>query len=901
MQELAITPLGHLVVLHDETLSEPESGFHHVLEAFQKSTAHGLLMLVSELTASNIDPSFGFARRVARLYFEALCRAAILNNSDLPTTLEPGRIHPPQDDLERAFLQAPPMTGLEYLNVAVLQSWWYELDQLVHEEIRRYPGNLQNYLQKHNDQWRYIGRVTFHLAENKRNPDYPFAFLATFSDGLTSAGKVRHEPIARALQQYAGDRNREAMLTLLLPVSRASEKLPWVGKLVENGEIYQPLAWSPEKAHTFLKSVPELESSGLIVRVPDWWNPKKPTRPFVSVKIETKDKTTVGADSLLNFSLGISLGGESLDRQEIQRLLESTGGLVSLKGKWVEVDSQRLRNALEHWEQVQTDVKREGISFYDGMRLLAGAFEGVGGSAEEFTEVRQWTGLSLGPKLETVLSTLRTPEFHQETAPPNLNAKLRPYQATGYTWLRFITQLGLGGCLADDMGLGKTLQVIALLLDLRRKPDVKASLLVVPASLVANWKAELDRFAPDIKYAVLHPSEFDNASNLVTSDSASQFDLIITTYSMMVRTDWLLKRRWQIVILDEAQAIKNSGTKQASVARKLQSDARIAMTGTPIENRLSDLWSLFDFLNPGLLGTPKKFASFVKRMQEGPETSFEPLRKLVGPYILRRLKTDKSIIADLPDKTETTAYCLLTKPQAALYQKAVKDLADVLDSTEPGIQRRGIVLTQLMKLKQICNHPAQVTGSNDFQPTQSGKFQRLGEIADQIASRQEKLLVFTQFREMTEPLSEFLATIFGRRGLVLHGGTAVKNRQALVNQFQSETGPPFFVLSIKAGGTGLNLTAASHVVHFDRWWNPAIENQATDRAFRIGQQKNVLVHKFVCRGTLEERIDEMINQKKTVATHVIGKDQSAELLLTEMDNATLMKWVALDLNQLAES
>jgi non-specific serine/threonine protein kinase len=446
------------------------------------------------------------------------------------------------------------------------------------------------------------------------------------------------------------------------------------------------------------------------------------------------------------------------------------------------------------------------------------------------------------------------------------------------------------------MGLGKTIQVISLLLDLKRDEQKCASLLVVPASLIANWKAELAKFAPSLRFAVAHPSEENVGTGEIGPTNADSFDLIVTTYGMLVRLDWLKKQRWRLAILDEAQAIKNSGTKQARAVKELTAGSRIAMTGTPVENRLSDLWSLFDFLNPGLLGTAKQFGSFVKRLQSAPSPSFEPLRNLVRPYILRRLKTDKRVISDLPDKTEVKAYCALSKYQAALYQRAVDDLAEQLEASD-GIQRRGIVLAQLMRLKQICNHPAQVAGTHDYVPDRSGKFRRLAEIAEEIASRQEKVLVFTQFREIAEPLAEFLATLFGRSGLVLHGGTNVKKRQEFVEEFQREDGPPFFVLSLKAGGTGLNLTAASHVVHFDRWWNPAIENQATDRAFRIGQKRNVLVHKFICRGTVEKRIDEMITKKGQIAGEAIGGEGSGEVLLTEMDNDTLIRFVQLDLHQ----
>jgi non-specific serine/threonine protein kinase len=855
-----------------------------------------MLYSAAEDVTATLPASFEFARSIARMYLTNLCRAAIAE----PEGVVP-ELSPPADELAHAVLQAPPMTGLEYLNADVLAGWWHELDTLVRSEIAEHPGGAQDYLRAHNPQWRFVGRVTFHLAENKRNPDYPFAFLATFANGLTPQGKVKHEPLGQALQQYAGAKNRKAMLNLLLPVSRAAESSDWVRQLVDAGEIYRPLAWSPRQAYEFLKTIPLLESSGVIVRVPDWWNARKPTRPTVSVKIDSKHSASIDVDAMLDFSIGVSLEGETLDPDEIAGLLESTGGLVALKGKWVEVDPEKLKEALKHWKDVERDVRKEGISFFEGMRLLSGANLGDEAKSDRQTAVLEWTGLTAGPELDAVLNGLRLPETQQEQAPPGLRAELRPYQRTGYGWLRFIARLGLGACLADDMGLGKTIQVISLLLDLKRDGTKSASLLVVPASLIANWKSELAKFAPDLSFAVVHPSETGPDAEKVGAHSADSFDLIVTTYGMLVRTEWMRQHRWRLAILDEAQAIKNSGTRQTRAAKELSAQSRIAMTGTPIENRLSDLWSLFDFLNPGLLGSAKQFSAFVKRLQSPPEPSFEPLRNLVRPYILRRLKTDKRVISDLPDKSEVNAWCALSKHQAALYQHAVHDLACQLESAEEGIQRRGIVLSQLMRLKQICNHPAQATGTGDYAADRSGKFRRLAEIAEEIASRQEKVLVFTQFREITEPLAEYLATLFGQPGLVLHGGTSVKQRKELVDRFQQEDGPPFFVLSIKAGGTGLNLTAASHVIHFDRWWNPAIENQATDRAFRIGQKKNVLVHKFICRGTVEERIDEMIAQKSQIAGEVIGDGGSGETLLTEMDNDTLLRFVKLDLHQAADA
>ena len=896
MHELTITPQGHLLLRETSSEGADRAVSKGLLDAYAESPARGMLHSASEDVTAALPAPFEFARSIARLYFTNLCRVAIAETGGaIP------EVPPPSADLDHAVLQAPPMTGLEYLNADVLAGWWHDLDVLVRSEIQRHSGGAQGYLRERNARWRFVGRVTFHLAENKRDPEYPFAFLATFANGLTSQGKVKHEPLGRALQQYAGARDREAMLNLLLPVSRAAESLEWVREVVDSGEIYDPLAWSPREAFELLKSIPVLESSGLIVRVPDWWNARKPARPMVSVKIDSKNSASLGVDAMLRFSVGVSLDGETLGPDEIARLLESSGGLIPLKGKWVEVDPEKLNQALEHWKDVERDVRRDGISFFEGMRLLSGASVARDAEDESQAAIREWSGLTAGAELDSLLKGLRSPETLREKAPPGLKAELRPYQTTGYGWLRFVSRLGLGACLADDMGLGKTVQVIALLLDLKRDRRENASLLVVPASLIANWKSELAKFAPGLSFAVVHPSETGPNGGEIGPDAADSFDLIVTTYGMLVRSGWMKGHPWRLAILDEAQAIKNSGTKQARAAKELTAQARIAMTGTPVENRLSDLWSLFDFLNPGLLGTAKHFAGFVKRLQDATEPSFEPLRNLVRPYILRRLKTDKRVIDDLPDKTEVNAYCTLSKHQAALYQHAVDDLAHHLENAEEGIQRRGIVLSQLMRLKQICNHPAQATGTNDYAADRSGKFRRMAEIAEEIASRQEKVLVFTQFREITDPLAELLASLFGRPGLVLHGGTPVEKRKEMVDRFQGEDGPPFFVLSLKAGGTGLNLTAASHVIHFDRWWNPAIEDQATDRAFRIGQKKNVLVHKFICRGTVEERIDEMIERKSRVAGEVIGGEGSGEALLTEMDNATLMGFVKLDLRQATES
>ncbi|MBX9720661.1 MAG: DEAD/DEAH box helicase, partial [Candidatus Obscuribacterales bacterium] len=422
------------------------------------------------------------------------------------------------------------------------------------------------------------------------------------------------------------------------------------------------------------------------------------------------------------------------------------------------------------------------------------------------------------------------------------------------------------------------------------------SLLVLPASLLANWKHEFSRFAPVLSACYLHPSELGE-QGLASIAKAPQrtidgVDVVVTTYGMLLRQSWLLDLKWNLVILDEAQTIKNPSTRQSQLVKKLKSKARIALTGTPVENRLSDLWSLFDFLSPGLLGSAAKFKSFVKSLDEREHNRYTPLRNLVSPYILRRLKTDKSIINDLPDKTETKVYCGLAKLQSALYAQSVETLRQTLKEVD-GIKRRGIVLSFLLKFKQICNHPSQLSGDGEYDPANSGKFERLKIICEEIASRQEKVLVFTQFQEMTGPIASFLTGIFGRPGLILHGGIPVAKRKDIVESFQKTEGNPFMVLTVKAGGTGLNLTAASHVIHFDRWWNPAVENQATDRAYRIGQHRNVLVHKFICSGTIEEKIDALIAEKSTLADDILSGN--AENLLTELNDQELLNLVSLDI------
>jgi non-specific serine/threonine protein kinase len=901
---LIISPHGRLFVEPAQEPTDPALSPNverRITDAFAAAPAAGLLHLATVELQTALPGDFAFARDIGRRYLTRLCHTAdAADSGPLP--------EPPADEWSALILQAPPVKGLEYLTTEALATWWSELDQFVRAQIRACPGGAQQYLNEKNPLWRLVGRVTFHLAENKRDPDHPFAFLATYTHRLSDQARLQHLPLARALKEYGGAKNRSMLLALLAPIHLAAEKSPLAKEWVDSGDIYQPLAWTPEEAYRFLREIPVFEQAGIVVRLPDWWKRSRPPRPSVSVRIGDQKRSTLSADALLDFSVNVTLDGQTLSESELRKILRGEGGLVRLKGQWVEVDTQRLSQALEHWKNVERAAGEGGVTFFDGMRLLAGANLTTDATDTDTIEpAHEWTGIAPGEWLEQTLQQLRNPT-DGHAPPPELRAQLRPYQQAGVNWLRFLTRLGLGACLADDMGLGKTIQVIALLLHEKarddRPADVAPSILVVPASLIANWKSELDRFAPSLSVFIAHPSESD--FNLTTATAADldaalgPHDLVITTYGMLARVAALRNRRWRLAILDEAQAIKNAAARQTRAVKDLQSDGRIALTGTPVENRLCDLWSLFDFINPGLLGSAKAFSRFAKELSHRQSNQYGPLRALVRPYILRRLKTDKSIIADLPDKTEVNTFCTLSKRQAALYEQSVRELADALETTD-GIQRRGLILAYLMRFKQICNHPAQWLGDGAFDPPQSGKFQRLRELCEELAQRQEKTLIFTQFREITAPIADFLATVFGRPGLILTGETAVARRRQLVESFQRDDGALFFVLSLKAGGTGLNLTNASHVIHFDRWWNPAVENQATDRAFRIGQKKNVFVHKFVCRGTVEERIDALIREKAGLARELLETGAGGEKMLTEMGNQELLNFVALDVNRAIET
>ena len=888
---LVLTPHGHLRLAPSpdaQPLSEDLQ--QRLTAAFDRGTGQGLLQLGGGEVATALPAVFAYWREFAVRYVTAVCTSA---------QAAEGAVIAAPDNLSAIAAAVPPMAGAEYLTEAVLQSLWQDLHTALHGELAASKRTLQDFLRRLNPAWNVIGRVHFNLAENRKDEEAPFAFLATYTTGLSAHARAQHLPLTQALREYAGARNKSQLLSLLMPVQRAAEQCTWLRQLLDSGEIYHPLRWTPAEALQFLTDVPKLEAAGIVVRAPGTWRSGRPSRPQIRASVGGQAPSQLGADALLDFNVELMLNGEPLSPGEIKQLLAGSAGLHLLRGRWVEVDPGKLSRLLERFHQAQAAAKA-GLSFAEAMRWVSGAHLVADPAGEEID--RDWSQVVAGPWLAQTLRGLRSPQGLAQVDPgPDLKASLRPYQQAGVHWLYLLQQLGLGACLADDMGLGKTIQVLSLLLVLKRQEqeaagrneERRASLLVAPASLLANWAAEIARFAPGIRALIAHPSALPQTElKQIDQDRLAGVDLVITSYGTLLRLPWLETVPWRLVVLDEAQAIKNPSAKQTRAAKRLDTRSRVALTGTPVENRLSDLWSIFDFTHPGLLGSDKAFTAFAKRLANS--GNYAPLRELVRPYILRRLKTDKAVIADLPDKTELKAYCPLSPRQAALYQQAVQELAGELASAQEDIARKGVVLAFLMRFKQICNHPSQWVGDARWSETDSGKFARLREIAEVIAAKQEKVLVFTQFREAAQPLAAFLGAVFGRPGLLLHGGTRVAQRKELVRQFQEDELTPFFVLSLKAGGAGLNLTAAAHVVHFDRWWNPAVENQATDRAFRIGQKRNVLVHKFVCRGTVEDKIDQLIESKQQLVKDVL--EDGAELKLTEMSDKQLLDLVALDIH-----
>ncbi|MBF0555572.1 MAG: DEAD/DEAH box helicase [Nitrospirae bacterium] len=646
------------------------------------------------------------------------------------------------------------------------------------------------------------------------------------------------------------------------------------------------------EAYDFLKeSAWVLEDSGYKVIVPAWWTPKGRKKAKIRLKTSIPaEKAATGYFSLntiLNYQYELSIGNQAVTEKEWSELIRAKSPLVKFRGQWMELDRDKMQEMLDFWQSHSRDNPEIGLM--DMIKMSSTSEDDIDFEHDKAIS-DMLSGLYDKSRLEMV------------EQPANFNGTLRQYQIRGVSWLEYLQRLGLNPCLADDMGLGKTIQIIALMLR-ERQPHSKTepTLLIAPTSVLGNWEKEVQKFAPQLKVLIHHGSKRVKQIDDFKAE-CEKYDMVISSFSLARRDEKLLSAlKWKRIVVDEAQNIKNPKSSQTKAVLKLQAQHRVALTGTPIENRLLDLWSIFNFLSPGYLGTTGQFKNVfeVPIQKENDLTKSNILRKLVEPFILRRVKTDKEIIKDLPDKVEQKIYCNLTKEQASLYEAVVRDVEQQIEDSE-GIQRKGLILSTLMKLKQICNHPMQfLQDDSEFTKERSHKLSRLSEMIEEVIESGESLLVFSQFREICDAIVGYIRKTFHYSTYYIHGGTSRTKREQMIDEFQDkETEPSVFVLSLKAGGVGITLTKATHVFHFDRWWNPAVEDQATDRVFRIGQKKNVFAHKFVTIGTLEERIDSMIEDKKRISSSIIGTDES---WLTELDNEAFKKLISLNQSSIMET
>lgn len=779
-----------------------------------------------------------------------------------------------------AMLESLPPLHQSSVCAGDICTWFEGMELALHDKAALAGCSVTEWLCRLGEGWQQLGMLCLHLAENggADAAEAPFAFLATYIHKAGQDGKPRHAPLGLAAQMN----DNAALAALLRPLQQVAAESPFWQQLIRSGDIYRPCAWGARRAYDFLESLPLLEAAGIETRMVNLWK-TQPPRAELQVQLEkagdSKDDRapSLNINSLLRFVPRVVLGNHALTDEELEELLAADeDGLVRFRGEWIRLDRERLQHLLNSWRQAAR-MAAGGIPMIVGLRWLLGKRPE---NTVKLPPAEEDAPATAAPELEEALRllTLAAPEAD---LPESLRSILRPYQREGVRFLLGVTESGFGACLADDMGLGKTLQVTAWLTHLHRQGVLaeRAALIVAPASLLSNWQEEMARFAPQLRTILLHPDTLTAQENELLRRQPAKLlegvEVALTTYGMATRlAELLATEALPALVLDEAQAIKNAGSQRTKAILQLISPRRVALTGTPVENNLSELRSLFDFLTPGLLGSEKEFNALVQRM--GADLS--PLRRRIRPFLLRRLKNDPTLLPELPPKTEKPAYCLLTPEQTRLYAHEVESLRAVIAEPDPQT-RLSLVLPLLSRLKQICNHPAQYRGEDYFDPAASGKMQRLGHLARSIAESGDSCLVFTQYRSTIEPLHDFLAGIFGAPGLTLHGGTPLAERRERVAAFRHPGGPRFFILSLKAAGTGLTLTRARHVIHFDRWWNPAVENQASDRAYRIGQTQPVLIHPLICRGTIEENIHRMLTAKRALADNLLSGGLE-KLLLT---------------------
>ena len=709
---LRLTPQGHLILDDDpDAPAIAEETAARLREAFARGSEHGLLQLGAAEVTTHLLPAFAYWRDFAGRVRHRRMRHSGGRRCPARSNRASDRIGARCARRRGAADDGPRISG----SGRILATLWRQLDAAFRAELSRSRLSLEAFLHRRHAAWSVVGRVHFNLAEYKLDPETPFAFLATYTTSLSARGKAQHAPLGRALEEFAGAKNKPRLLSLLLPVQRASASIAWLKEMVDAGDVFHPLRWTADEAYRLLQEVDKLEAAGVIVRLPAHWKSGRPARAQARAVVGTKPPAGIGTEALLDFRMAVTLDGDVVDRRR-DRVAPRRHRRPSLAPR--PVGRGPARHAAEDDRRVRTHRANRRRTWRDVRRGDAPRRRARRSIATRPKPPTTANGRTSSPDrgcANSLLACVGPKGWRHVESDSRVNATLRPYQNAGVKWLHLLSSLGLGACLADDMGLGKTLQVLALIASRgARRPGDPPVLVVAPASLLANWAAEIARFTPSLTVLVAHTSSIPRAELLAIDPArVDAADIVITSYGSLLRLPWMAERRWRLVVVDEAQAIKNPSARQTRAVKALDAPARIALTGTPVENRLTDLWSIFDVVNPGLLGSHKQFATWTKRLSAGPQGSFAPLRELVRPYILRRMKTDPSVIADLPAKTEVAAYCTLTPRQAALYQQSVDELKRRIGGTE-GIERRGLVLSFLLRFKQITNHPSHWLGDDKW-------------------------------------------------------------------------------------------------------------------------------------------------------------------------------------------
>ena len=817
----------------DENLNEAENS---LLSLYQKDKFEFLfeLAFVKEQTLSI---SLTFLQYLARTFLQAIANDPKFNFSKAPFDCEIN-----ESAICSIIENAPYLIGLEFVNKEWVLNILAKFNTAYKNIVEKSQKTPMGYVLSRGNLFIIPSRIYFHLVENKDNDDFPFAFLATYT--AIENEKLIHCPLKNALTQLKADKNK--LSALVLSITEATKESALIKKFVENGNIFYPIKLSEYEAYTFLKEVPFYEQCGIVCRIPKWY-----TESISKIQVDIDERAQFTIHSADGDGLPVPemiYKGVVITPEEARSLLEKAEGLEIIKGKWVENNHSEIKKLLSEFDL----LSQEGTSLLEIFKMKSISFK-----------EQKSNPIPIEISQKSWLTRLFQKDFNDSSnLLPTISFSnvLRPYQTNAFKWMYGMSKLKMGVCLADDMGLGKTIEVLSFLDKIKEEGKEKV-LIIVPATLVENWKKEINKFAPHFSVFIL------KGENEPVDDRVKAY-ITITTYQTAIRLDYINRINWDLVVLDEAQAIKNYYTSQSKKVKSLNTKMRIAMTGTPIENNLLELWSLFDFVNPGLLGTRDEFKDFYFGSDKFLDMQ-KKLKSLISPFVLRRVKTDKTIISDLPEKHEIDVTIDLSKKQIVLYRKIVADLEEQKSKAESQRQLQALVLTTILKLKQVCNHPSQYLGDEKYDLEDSGKFIELKRICETIHAKREKVLVFTQFKEIIPAINELLSKVFNKIGYSIDGETSMQKRNAYIDSFQNGD-TPYMVLSLKTAGVGLNLTAAQNVVHFDRWWNPAVENQATDRVYRIGQTKNVTVYRFTSANTVEENINKKMSIKQHLADEIIN-------------------------------